>query len=823
MHRTTVVLAALAISLSLLALTGMPGLGSERGPPAAPLLGARTLAGGATDYVVPLNAYGGTTRVFATGATTGRVYFAASDPSDATATVSIFDQNATRDNVPVPADRWTVNFSASSYNSSLSWGGYYLLPLTLTDGGYWNISISGPNGGTYSTWFEVITYSADMLASASAYLPGANATVSYALFSTANGAPLASGAVTALTVGGSYPLGSGGTRAIFPTVLNLTAQPLGQFSVTIPTGIAFDGSVSLWLWANQTTSSGHFAVSSDLTLLTGGLSVVTSGLATCLGTSCALGLNPTLAAGSVAFVQYGVEIEAPGASAPAAGIAVALTFQSDGKNLTSVPGSPPARILTNSSGSFTVSFLASPSAFSATNLDAVVLNATDPVDGAISANVSLGFYVSPLGPGAAAIAVALSSADYAPGETITATWSIGGTNATLAAEYDADAYVVTGSPPGASGSSVLALGTITSTGRTGVLDYTIPGSFTGAITIEVHAHNATSEITGASSAVVGGPLLLLTPSESEYSPGDTVGISVTPLGAGLTGTTIYATATVGANGPAFWSGTISGDHFTLGIPSVAPPSELYVTVVAQSPTGGIVASGALMIYELTGLGLSLGVASASQYSDGSFQPGETIQISYAITALAGETLGHLFTLELYPEGDSATGGGFATVTLSSSSGTFAYTIPSGMPSGIQLFEAQVSLVGCPTGPSESCGGFTVFSIAINSAPSGLSYEIGAGSGVTIGWVVLIVLIAALALVLLWGWRRGRRPTRMSPVPVTVSPPAATTPSPPAGTGGSGAPSPAPNWREEGPESGPGTSSGPSGSAPPLPTPPTSPP
>ncbi|WP_410969293.1 hypothetical protein, partial [Salmonella sp. SAL04284] len=81
------------------------------------------------------------------------------------------------------------------------------------------------------------------------------------------------------------------------------------------------------------------------------------------------------------------------------------------------------------------------------------------------------------------------------------------------------------------------------------------------------------------------------------------------------------------------------------------------------------------------------------------------------------------------------------------------TIPSGTPSGIVLFEVEALFGVCGTG----CSAFSDFSVSVNSSPSALSYQLGAGSGLTVGWLILFLLIVIVVIVILVMMRRRGRP------------------------------------------------------------------
>ncbi|MCI4340699.1 MAG: hypothetical protein L3J73_05490, partial [Thermoplasmata archaeon] len=236
------------------------------------------------------------------------------------------------------------------------------------------------------------------------------------------------------------------------------------------------------------------------------------------------------------------------------------------------------------------------------------------------------------------------------------------------------------------------------------------------------------------------------------------------------------------------------------------PSSVRVDVGAQDPVLGIVGQSSLTVYEGSGITVLAGVSTVSNYADGSYQPGQTIQVHYSIAAVGQAVLPKVFSIEVYEYGlQLSSQSGAAIVSSGSPSGDVPFTIPSGTPSGSQVFEVFVVAAGCYSG----CYAATVFSVSVQPNPSVLGYELGAGSGLTVGWFILFVLILLVAIVLYLMSRNKARPMMMKPVSTPGSEPSASSTSP-SGTGG-GSGSSSETWKE-------GTSGS---SNPPLPNPPKS--
>ncbi|MCI4369627.1 MAG: hypothetical protein L3K09_08730, partial [Thermoplasmata archaeon] len=179
------------------------------------------------------------------------------------------------------------------------------------------------------------------------------------------------------------------------------------------------------------------------------------------------------------------------------------------------------------------------------------------------------------------------------------------------------------------------------------------------------------------------------------------------------------------------------------------------------------------------------------------------QISFAISAIGNTVLPKSYTIVVLPE-DSyyAAGAGSSQFQTSSTSGSVAYTIPSGSPGGAQLIYVEVQCNGV------ECGSWTYFSLNVNPHPSVLGMQLGAGSGFTVSWLILLIIVVVLFILGILIGRRGGRPMVMHPMTEVSSSGAS---SGPGDSGGAAGSSGTPSWNEAG---GSGSSN-----SPPLPTPP----
>jgi hypothetical protein len=810
--------AALTIAVLMLAvgpaLSSAHTTGASAAPTVVPATSRLAVHPSATDSIMTTDRYGYITTSFDTGLSTGDVYFYATDPSDTTAQVTITDPNATRDGVPAPAASWTVTFHTSTVNSSYSWNAYYQIPLTLAVGGWWNISISGANGGVAWSLFQVHTYSVGVTTDASVYLPGHTATLTYAIYSDVNDS-LVPYARTVQAVG-FYEDRSAAQQSIFPTgTVDLLAEEIGNLTLVTPTNIMPNTEVFVEVWANVTGTSAPYSEMGTASLRVGSLAPTQ----VCLGSapSSSPCVTSPFEEGSLAVLSVDQMVQYGGEEIPAVGLHVTFNFQVNGTTVSAVPGNPPLAETTNSSGSAIIIFLAELSSFPSTAIDRIVVNVSDPNDTATGSTVNVVFQVLPTSPGSPLAVLALDRSQYYSGDTVTATWSIGGTNSTAAQGWVASLWALYS---GGSG-GLLAVSAITSTSSTGSFQYHIPLSFQGSLDAQLLIHNATEYRYYYAEAIVSQPQILLTPSELTYQPGDSVTIGISTEGSVFQGSSLYGN--VIGEGLTLFSGAITGSSISFTIPKVAPPSEVSIFVAAQSPTLGVIAANDVTLDQLLGWSLTVNIASSSNYADGSFQPGQTISLHYALTAYGNEPLPEQFRIFIYSVGsgyDLYAGPGSEVFDTVSSSGTVSYTIPSGLGSGSQLFEVYAETPLCSE--EDTCSAETLLSLPLNSNPSPLAYEIGAGSGITVSWLILLALILVVLFFVWRGFRNRRRPMMMAPITPAPAPsgpytgggsPSAPSPPPPSGAT-------APSWQEQTGGSPPAGSTPPG--SPPLPSPPQQP-
>jgi hypothetical protein len=814
-------MSALALVLLIAVIVGFSFAGALR--PTSPAqsgvqpLAAHTTTGG-QDQVFTTDSNGFFTNTYYVRlGSESQVYFYALDYKDSVATVTITDQNATRDGIANPAASFQAHISnITNSNSSYLWSIFYQIPLTLAHGGMWNISINGSLAGSYSTSFLVVTYEVGTYLTPHALLPGHVATDQWNVYSTLNAEPVTPTTIQAFATydspTGSWKIPIGG----------IAPAAVGQLQFTLPLNATLGTPVWLYLWANTTQAGGNMTWEENEVTYVGSLewNGLNFGGSVYCGGYCYSSLS-YFAPGQVVYFGLSTVVKESGYwSAPAAGENVRLTFQAGGKNITSIPGGPALTGTTNTSGGFETAFLASSAAFPTNKEITLIVNVTDPIYHNATLQMWFNFTVQS-SDSVTEIGLAFSQASYYSGDNLTVTWTIQQPNGSSQSDYTGVGYLFQAETLG---SPVLAQGYVPAGHTHGTFSTIIPSTFTGGVYVQFYAANATGDLYQEAYLTVLSPQIILVSNPGEFIAGSPVTVTAHTEGSVLAGATLLAQVVDYWGNPVF-SGPISGNAFTFSTPSANAGNDYMVQVSAES-NGIVITEATIYVYELNGMEVSVSVSTPSQYSDQSYQPGETVTVAYTFTGEGGTVLPSTFEIYIYPgfEGGTLYGTGTSSYVVTSAVGTVSYTIPSGSPSGIQTFYFDVVYSGAtssPTGCDGNCYAYESFSMLVSPAPSALNLEVG-GSGITVGWIILLVLIVVVAILVVVMLIR-RRPPRASPSAVVVPSGAGDSTmgsgsSPPSGaTSGPGG---TPSWHE-GPEGAPSGGSPPSGN-PPLPTPPQNP-
>ncbi len=747
-RRTLAVLVTVALTLSMLwAMAPIASHGASTSPYRSSPLEAGAIQPAATSFTV-LNGYDQPTTTFYPGAgASGQVYFAIYDTADQAVNVTISDANAARDGVASPAYQYlavlnSTTFSFNSYTAHV----YYAFPANLPYGGTWTVDFSAPNAGSNLYNITTRVYSASVATSVGygATLPGEGITVFWQLNTNSNGG-LYTHATNVELVG--QCTGNGTYQTLFPlgpAILTSAGTGQGQWSGVVPANATPNTDLYFELYA-VTNVSGTVAENetASTAIAVGALAIGQVGLAAS-AVSCPTGdfglfsqgapLLACLEAGSVYY----------GGFTPIAGLPVTVSYW-NGSATVFLPGGATSAT-TNAYGYAEIAFPALAPPF-VTDTQTVALNSVNlsvSVPGADSPYTwtewfNQTFAIIPGTTGAQSVTVTLDSAQYYVGDTATATWSTYTSDPAQSGLLNGSSWYVESGYAG----QVFDIGAMTGGTQSGTFSFPITSAMLTIpyLVVIVVATNATTSFEGYATVYVLAATLALSPSSPYYNPGSTVSVGVSLLGGGSSAVIHYQVTGSWSSGSAVLSnGTVAnGGTVSVAIPSTAPPQ--YVTVFAWATVSGQqIAAQAATVDLAVGYSLTLSVATASSYNDGSYQPGQTVSLSYQVTATNGVPLPKQVSLEL------ATIGAPAPQYYNSvaPSGSIPFVIPSNAPQGTLIIEAL--LTGLPPGTScLSCIALT--GLQVNPHPSVLNYDLGAGSGVTVGWVILLVLIVLLAVVL----------------------------------------------------------------------------
>lgn len=718
-----------------------------------------------------LNGYGYSTSDFYPGEVGwGSFYFIVTDPLDRSVNITITDPNAARDGVSTPAFHYeaTLNSTTSTFDSYTAHVGYNF-PAGLAYGGSWAVNFSAPSGGSVQQNVTLFLYYTAFSSSvgSKATLPGEALTLFWSLYLDSNGGGFYTHA-TNVWITGTYT-GNGTVQNVFSqgrVALIPTNTGRGSWSGTVPLNSTPDSQLHFQVYA-VTNVSGQIVEneSSSTSVDVGVLSIQNYGIIP-TPPSCSLAKDFFFTSGEMIAPCFLVGANFLGSFTPIPGLPVTFAYWNGTTHVT--PSGAPTSLTTDSNGEASFTFLASVPPFSlestAAHYDAVNFTVNVPQASALYAwtdwlNVSWTLQNGNSASGV--VQVSLDHTEYYQGAIATTTWSISSTNSSLTGPVKVNGWEVTGS------SGVLYLqGIINSSAQSGSFTFSVSAAMVGdTIYASVLASNATRSFQGEAYASVLTPSILLTPSSTYYNAGSTATVGATLNGGGSAASVQFDVWGYWTSGSALvTSGTIAnGGTISVPIASNAPPQS--VAVYAWASVGGqVIATNTVDLSLEQGYSILLGVKTASSYSDGSYQPGQSITLSYEVVSVGGAALPQVVTFSLFVLGYPNA----YVIPNAGLSGTIPFTIPSNAPGGSLVLElsAQGALSAGPCFPTGGCIG--VATIPINPNPSVLALEIGAGSGLTVGWLILLVLVIVVGAVLFFLMRRGGR---FPPSKPTMTPPA----------------------------------------------------
>lgn len=800
-HRAIVLgVAALLVVVSLFAVVaGATPVSDARASPTAAVVPA------VAPVVELLDQTHGYMTTFEPGQTNSRVYFYITDPNhDPALTVRVFDTNATRDGLTNPVATWSVNLTSGTYDSTVT-GLEYTIPMTLAYGGTWNLTVDGSTGGNVTAPFDVQTYEVSLTGSPVSVLAGHPGTVRFAVTSLATGLPYTE--VTSVLLSANYY--DGATTAFEPLPLSVTSfgagVTAGTASFLLPANASRDGYISILALANVSSHGNYSVTDNGIIDIANYYSASIYGSCNCIGNAIVPNSQVVL---SVYVYEYSYQVE------PAPYMNVTFSFWNGANRVanSSVPGNPPKALTTDLNGQASIVFFASPTVFSTSALNSINVSvlAVPSVFGSVPVydNYSFPFAVlSNATSAGATLTASFSAPSYTGGDAGTATWQVtpvGSGTGWTAVSYQLSAYY--------SGTyNLFQTGSLS--GLAGTIPFTAPTNLSAAIQLVVVAQNGATVIEYTASAEVTPATIFLTASEVSYHAGDTVQFSVQTIGSSFATATLYYTVYSYTSGLVLASGTVTGGSFSYTVPAGGvAPTEIEALVVAQSPTLGLFASASYYVSQAAGITVTAGISTVSHYSDGSFQPGQTLTVTWTYSVYGPVQASTSYWVNLWnADGWYGDAPPLSATLTSSTSGTFQYTIPSGSAAGAQSLYVELDRA---TTCTNACYSVAQVSFTVNPSPSALNLELGAGSGLTVGWLILLIVIVVVAVLLVLVMRRGRAPkspaSTYSATTGSMSPPAPAPSTPPAA-----------EWKES-PTPPPGNSTSPAagGAPPPLPTPPT---
>jgi hypothetical protein len=744
--------------------------------------------------------YGNPASTFYPGAyETGTLYYEVYDSTttDKDVNVTLTDPNATRDGVANPAYHYEapLNSATHGFNSYLA-NESYVFPGSIPYDGEWTLNFSESSTDYLDVTVDVVVYSVELTTSVSgSILPGESYTIFWNLTSESNGASFYTHATNVVLEGAYY--GNETLQPLFthPRDIQLTGANAGYGSYT---GVVPDNATPLedlyfnvWAYAEvggveieNASSATDFAVGE---LYIEGTSLTAAPPYCDLYHVTTFGTGTTLAGCIAVYSWY------YGDFTPAAGLPVTIGYW-NGTDAVKPAGAPTA-LTTNASGEAAFTFLADSPPFAVSTHTDIFngLNYTVHVPGADTTGYRWSYYqnlswvlVAPT-PQIGFVNVSLDKTQYFAGQTATVTWSIHSSDLNLTGPIDPISWTLF------TYEGTLSVTAIGGTAQSGTFSIPITAAMVsaGVIVVMVTAANNTTSFEGDAVADVLAPEVLLTPSTTYYTAGSSP--SVTAVLEGATGATIdylvvgYWSSIGDVN---ITSGTVaSGSSFSIPVPSAHPPNNLYIYAWAtiNGTSFGTTETEMALAF---GYSVQLGVSTPSSYADGSYQPGQTVTLSYAIVPVGGAPTPAIVSFVLVTLGYPT----IHDIQNVGPSGTVSFTIPSSAPRGTLIVEMEVETeLGGDCLPTGSCMG--IAALPINPSPSVLSLELGAGSGVTVGWLIVLVLVLAVGAVGAVLFLRGRARRRSG------------------GSSGSGS-SPPPEWKSSSSPSSPSAGGTPPAGPPP---------
>lgn len=714
---------------------------------------------------------------FTPGAWTGEnaVYFEIFDGlKDHQANVTLLDPNAPADGLTNPVAKATVLLTpagpVTAYDSTQVVPPLGLtIPPSVPQSGTWWLNVTTGPGANHTTEVPITvdTFYVDLQIAGSATLPGATVSGNFQVLSYATGGPVSPAPALRLQ-GCAYENGNSTCQAL-PGLPALPAESQGAFSFLLPGNATNYTSPRLTLTANLTAAGRSFSatdtVSFTVLALDPPILCASDSLTYLPLTFPGYCYQPaaTYTVGQPVFLGILTALGNPAlgyVDTPLAGAPVNVSYFLNGNPVTT-PGLP-TNLTTDASGA---GLLVLPTGALAPGTFSLHVEVRTPGVPVFTQDRVLNLTLVP--PVASvAVVLTLNQTVYAPGNTLSGTFAIvnQSTGGSPPPGWTAFYYQVYSFPSTSycGGTPLVVVSAGNLSGRSGALPATVLApSLRGSLLVVVEAHNGTFLAPPGAAAstcvVVQPPGISVLVSDPSYGPGSTIQVVLAPVGSSFSGDT-YQISVIGAPGsapaplPVIYQGSSTTPRFSFVIPRAGTLSSYLINALVLSPSHAVLAFSSTTISEYVGVNLILGVTTPSHYSDGSFQPGESIIVSYQLVPEGGYVLQGPYALT-YGFSDQVN---FQSALVSGTAGTLTLTIPGGTGNGflfLEVYGSAPALVGSASFSATS-------GVLVNGQPSSLAYEIVPGSGFTAGLLLLLILLVVVGLLAYVFYRRvtyGRRP------------------------------------------------------------------
>ncbi len=308
------------------------------------------------------------------------------------------------------------------------------------------------------------------------------------------------------------------------------------------------------------------------------------------------------------------------------------------------------------------------------------------------------------------------------------------------------------------GYQVFASSGLLATGNSTGQDVTvaIPGSYYGMLTVAAQANYNGYLLSDDDDADVYFARIVLTASETRYTPGDTVTFEYEAV-TGLTTATIeYQIRDAGYVNVASEALPGMSGSFEFEVPEVHP-STSYTAVVTLTDSGGQFVSAEATVYIVSDFDLKIW-SGKSGYVSGEFKPGQTVKIHYSITSYITEDR-PAYVLRVY---DSWTNSA-SVYQVTEAKGEVSYKLPSDTPQGEIGITAEL-IDGVLNVALDS----DTTKVVVNSQLSAWERSVG-GMGLS-DFLILVLIVVMILLLIVMPFLKARSEAPKAPKPEPVPAP-----------------------------------------------------